>query len=315
MTALTFRRILVDVDATAAAQPALEEAARIARRCGAALTIVDVVPSAPDLRSGRRSHDSVEEFVRRRAALRRLADGVAGVRVSATMLGGPPSTALIEEVVRGGHDLLVRSRARDMVARGHGAYAAVDVQLFRKCPCPVLALGPGVAPARPRIVAAVHAAPGVADSDDAHDLDRRVVAAAVSMAAHEQGSVTLLHAWRPVGELSVMSHATDEEFTAFLEADRRAAASRLERMKQQSGVPSAARVELRHGTPEVVIPEFIVAEGADTLVIGSVGRTGVSGLLRGNTVERILAALPCSVLVVKPRRFALPVMVDVDVPA
>jgi universal stress protein E len=137
------------------------------------------------------------------------------------------------------------------------------------------------------------------------------VAAAACLAALDQGSVTLLHAWRPVGELSVMSHATDEEFTAFLEADRRAAASRLERMKQLSERPSAVRVELRHGTPELVIPEFIVAEGADTLVIGSVGRTWVSGLLRGNTVERILAALPCSVLVVKPRRFAPPVLVDV----
>lgn len=310
MKALTFRSILVDVDAVAAAQPALERAAHLARRSGARLTIVDVVPAAPDVRSGRPAHDSVEMTLRRRTALMRLADGVAGVHVAATMLGGPPAAALVEEVRRSGHDLLVRSHARDLIARGAAAVAAVDIQLFRRCPCPVLALGPGAAPAHPRIAAAVHASPGGSERD--HDLDRRVVATAASLAALEQGSLTLLHAWRPVGELSVMSYASDTEYASFLHADRRAAALRVERVKQASGpLPAATNVELRHGAPETVIPDFVVADGVDTLVIGSEGRTGVSGLLRGNTVERILASLACSVLVVKPRRFVAPVAVDV----
>ena len=57
---------------------------------------------------------------------------------------------------------------------------------------------------------------------------------------------------------------------------------------------------------------FVVAEGIDLVVMGSVGRSGLSGMLIGNTAERILRKLPCSVLVVKPDGFVSPVRLDVN---
>ena len=64
---------------------------------------------------------------------------------------------------------------------------------------------------------------------------------------------------------------------------------------------------LRHGDPQLVIPEFVVAAGIDVLVMGTVARGGLSGLLIGNTAERVLRKLPCSVLTVKPDGFVSPV--------
>ena len=49
--------------------------------------------------------------------------------------------------------------------------------------------------------------------------------------------------------------------------------------------------------------------GAGLLVMGAVGRSGVDGLLMGNTAERVLGGTDCSVVVVKPPGFVCPINV------
>jgi universal stress protein E len=46
------------------------------------------------------------------------------------------------------------------------------------------------------------------------------------------------------------------------------------------------------------------------VVMGAISRSGLKRLLIGNTAERILDALRCDVLVVKPARFRSPVRRD-----
>jgi universal stress protein E len=55
-----------------------------------------------------------------------------------------------------------------------------------------------------------------------------------------------------------------------------------------------------------------VAEGIDLVVMGTVARAGIAGMLIGNTAERVLRKLPCSVLTVKPDGFVSPVRLDVS---
>ena len=40
--------------------------------------------------------------------------------------------------------------------------------------------------------------------------------------------------------------------------------------------------------------------------MGTLARTGISGLVMGNTAERLLPLLPCSVLAIKPEGFECP---------
>src|SRR5688500_16291327 len=107
-----FRSILVDVDATDRAQPALERALRLARRAGARLTIVDVMSVPAHAR--RYLPASLEEGLsgRRSADLARIAQGITDVPVETRVLDGRVATALIDEVVASGHDLVVRESAR-----------------------------------------------------------------------------------------------------------------------------------------------------------------------------------------------------------
>jgi universal stress protein E len=66
-------------------------------------------------------------------------------------------------------------------------------------------------------------------------------------------------------------------------------------------------MHLLKGEPEEVISE--VAENLDVelVVMGTVSRSGLAGFLIGNTAERILQSLDCSVLAVKPQGFVSPV--------
>jgi nucleotide-binding universal stress UspA family protein len=56
-----------------------------------------------------------------------------------------------------------------------------------------------------------------------------------------------------------------------------------------------------------VIQELVERHAADLLVMGSVSRGGIAGLLLGNTAERLLDRVHCSLLTIKPRDFISPI--------
>jgi universal stress protein E len=276
-----FTNILVDIDADAAAHPELEAAARVARRCGARLRVVDAAASA-----------GVTPAV---AAPRRVARfGYGGERtVESPNLSGPPEEVLVNEVEHSGHDLVVRSQARDLVGRPGG----INLHLFRHCPCPVWAVGAGGVREHPRIVAAVDAS----DVDPVTQaLNVQAIGMALLLAGLEDGTVTVLQAWRPFAEKKLSVRATEAEFELSLADAQRRAGDDLARLVHPFGARLAgARIELRKGHPEDVIPEFVVGEGIDIVVTGTRGETGIWHRLFGSTAQRLLQSAPCSVVAVK----------------
>jgi nucleotide-binding universal stress UspA family protein len=122
---------------------------------------------------------------------------------------------------------------------------------------------------------------------------------------------SLMHAWAPYAEGMVRRHAAGADFDAYVESARRRAEDDLARLTASFG-DRLAGVEATtvRDTPEDTIPEFVVAHGIDLVVMGTVGRSGISGMLIGNTAERVLRTLPCSVLAVKPEGFVSPVRLE-----
>ncbi len=53
------------------------------------------------------------------------------------------------------------------------------------------------------------------------------------------------------------------------------------------------------------IEDVVKKTDADLMCMGSVGRTGLGNMLIGNTAERVMRGLPCSLLTVKPDDFVL----------
>lgn len=59
------------------------------------------------------------------------------------------------------------------------------------------------------------------------------------------------------------------------------------------------QIHVVDGAAEYAIPKFINVSKTGLLVLGTVGRTGFSGLFIGNTAERILAEVNCEILALK----------------
>ena len=67
------------------------------------------------------------------------------------------------------------------------------------------------------------------------------------------------------------------------------------------------KVHLEKGDAGKVIPTLVEEKQADIVVMGTVARTGIEGFFIGNTAEKILRNVDCSVLTVKPEGFETPI--------
>jgi nucleotide-binding universal stress UspA family protein len=70
------------------------------------------------------------------------------------------------------------------------------------------------------------------------------------------------------------------------------------------------KTHLVRGSARREIPALAKRLDADLVVMGTVGRTGIPGLLMGNTAETILQQVECSVLAIKPPGFVTPVTLE-----
>jgi nucleotide-binding universal stress UspA family protein len=305
-----FDSILVDVDATAAVHPELDRAVRLARRCGASLTIVDSMTASARVHHPLPADIDEGVIAARRHQLMRLARRVPEIQTTSELLVGQPATVLIQEVLRSNHDLLVRSHARDLTADANH-HGAVDEELLRKCPCPVLLVGPGRTPDRPRIVGVVTAGKNDAPEDP---LGVKVVEVTLAMAHLENGAPMLLQTWVPFAEQMIRTNSLENSFAAYVEAERRRTAGALAGLTQSfAGDLPDIRMMSRRGKPEDIIPVFTVGEGIDLVVMAApTNNASIAGFFFGGASLKFLKKLTCSLLAVKPDGFVSPVRVPVD---
>ena len=67
------------------------------------------------------------------------------------------------------------------------------------------------------------------------------------------------------------------------------------------------RIHFIKGNPGVAIPRFAKRRRINLVVMGTVARSGIDGFLIGNTAEKVVSKLDCSLLAVKPDDFTSPV--------
>jgi universal stress protein E len=130
-----------------------------------------------------------------------------------------------------------------------------------------------------------------------------------SLAAEEDSELHVVHVWRLAAETDLRGRQIDapdvDEIVRSIEAAHQSELNRL-----LSAYPYDKRtVHLVKGDAEDVISELADTLEVDLVVIGTVGRAGVPGLLIGNTAESVLNAVDCSVLTLKPDGFETPIQV------
>ncbi len=293
---------IVDVSA----KKAIARAATIARKSNAQIELFSAVrPTSAFLaskaRSLRLSRAHVEE---RLAKLEALAQELRaeGFKISCTVeLDYSGAEAILRRVQAVKPDLvIVEAHKHSLLSRV--MLSQTDFELIRSCPTPVLIVKSVAVAGRPAVLAALdpwH------ESGKPAALDARIAEVGHSISRALGGKLHATHVHAPLMRYetdSVMAPVVvpvpvreQKKHTAAIRNRFRSAARKLEIAPQN--------VHLRLGDPGIVLPELARSLKVDTVVMGAVSRSALSRVLIGNTAERVLDAMQCNMLIVKPRGF------------
>ena len=300
-----FSNILVATDTRCDSHPILDEAAKIAQENEATLKIVDVVPHLQwTARLTLKKHEDVRKAVAtdKQAKLNELAARLRdqGINVESKVLWGKTSAEIVREVLRSQHDLVMR------VAKGHrssrkGFFGATSRQLLRDCPCAVWLATAAENPGYSHVLACI-------DTSTQHgretELSNRVFNLASAVTEQQDAEMSVLHAWSMDAGGIPKSRISPIQLQDMKESRRGHVEGLLDEFLKEHGTSiQADNVHLIKDDPVLAIPAFTKEHGVDLVVIGTMARSGLSGIVIGNTVEQILDDLECSVLAVKRGSF------------
>lgn len=308
-----FKNILVAASPGHLGPGTLRAAVGLSDDNDAQLTLIDVVPAVP---RWRRTIDVEGQVVDVEAILlhdreQRLQDLVTntgvGPEAAVTVTTGEPFIEVIRQVLSQGHDLVMLGDP----AKPNGTRPRPDsgvMHLLRKCPVPVWVMRPSRA-RKLRIMAMIDPDPEDPVRDGLNDL---VLQLATSLTRLEDAELHVAHAWSLAGETTLRSSPyvmlPDAEVDIMVKTAEEAHHEQVDLRAERYGVTElGGSVHFVRGNPSEVLPRLATKLKIGLIIMGTVARTGLSGLIIGNTAETILRSVECSVLAVKPEGFRTPV--------
>lgn len=293
-----FQSILVGVDLTPEGEvapgclTAILEGAWLAAATGARLTLAHVVNLAEDVHATTRVQPQSSWTLRTQtleAALANMAAELRASEVSTKVLVGKDWQTLVQEVQAQGHDLLVvGTRARNLA--GRAIFGSAGQELLRHCPCPVFVVK--------RREHATYA--NVLVAHDLSTVGSQALRLGTEMATLFGAKLHVLHAIEHAASQRLLDTASAEEI-----AQHRA--SVLGRIKDESDALVATGpqtvIAAVDGAPHSAILDYINKHAIDLVCMGTVARRGLAAFVPGNTAERALRWIGCSLLAVKPPGF------------
>lgn len=316
-----FKKILYLSDGRAFDGPAFQQAVELAEANRAHLTIIEVVEKIPPL-TIRQTASLIRDVYlkeRRRELVDVLATLEGRIQASQEILEGRGFQEAIREVLRGGHDLLIRPVAS--TKRGlKSLFGSTEKHLLRKCPCPLWLIHEGKRQRLNRIVAAVDF-DDLSESDPNTRLNRQIIEMSMSLAVENESKLAVLHAWLPfLGGFALRAPTgmSARQMEQYFDEEKAAHQEKLNTLMEDakdwvgSEIYQAVhpRKHLIKGTAARAILDYTRRADVDLLVMGTVGRGGIDGLLIGNTAEMVFEDIQCSVLALKPEGFVTPISLN-----
>ncbi|AIF99023.1 universal stress protein UspE [Alteromonas australica] len=303
---INYQHILAVVELERDTQPALSRAQEISDKTGATITAMLVVYDlsydmttmlSPDEREAMKDAVTKEHASWLSEHLRQL--GFSHIDI-VVQWNNRAFEAVIHHVIDNDIDLVVKATKR------HDDLASViftptDWHLLRKCPSPVLLVKEHDWPEGGQIIAAVN----VGSEDDEHNLlNDKLTVIANDYAKLLNGNVNLVNSY-PSTPLNIAIEVPEFDPDAYNNSVKHHHQAEMAGHAKKYGI-TTANTYVKEGLPEKVIPMVAKDIDAELVIIGTVGRVGLSAALIGNTAEHVIDELDCDVLAVKPDGFVSP---------
>jgi universal stress protein E len=307
------QQILVVIDPTATAQPALERAAWLAKRSGGRLElfVCDYDPALKESRlldAGAVANARAALLETRLNLLRELAAPLRANGLDATVdarWDHPLYDGIVRKAIESRADVVVKDTHYHSPLR-RSMFTNTDWSLIRNCPAALLLVKPRAMAAKPRIVAAIDP---LHERDPSASLDKRILAAGAALSATVGGELHVFHAFDITPVIAASTEAMMMpmalpivEITDAMNAEHVAAVHEL---TDPLAVPRE-RVHVSQGGTRDQLLGLTERLRADLVVMGAVSRSGLKRLFIGSTAEEVLDWLPCDVLIVKAEGFTPP---------
>ncbi len=299
---------------------AFEQAVALAKVHQAKLTVIGTVyMSSVDQKSGRNNELVPILTKQRQEQLELLVKGIknSGVIINTKVLTGRPFVEIIREVIRNDGDLIIKT-VKNTSSVVRYLFSASEMKLLRKCPCPVWIIKSTQQIGEKEILVALDYQH---ENMDNEALNQRLLELSISLALADFGELHVIHVWNLPYESYLrgphMSY-TDSEVDEMVNHEKAIRTQWLTDVVEKScnlyGEETMnflkPQLHLVQGNAKKIVPKVTKEIGAELVVMGTVGRAGVPGLLIGNTAENILNQLDCSVLAIKPDNFESPITID-----
>ncbi|MBT1445916.1 universal stress protein UspE [Shewanella sp. JM162201] len=301
-------KILVVIDPTTDKQVALERAVKLASRHQASITLfLSIFDFSYEMTSILSAHE--REAMRKGVIDQRvawLADIVSkvsepGLAIDTQVVWhNRPFESIINHVIDGNYDLIVKGTHEHDKLKAV-IFTPTDWHLMRKAPVPVLLVKDHDWPVGGKILCAVN----VATEDPEHQaLNDKIISHANTLAAQFDADVHLVNGY-PGTPVNLAIELPDFDAHSYNESIRIQHEQRVAELAKRFGV-AANHCHVKEGLPEDVIPELAVSLDAELVILGTVGRTGLSAALIGNTAEHVIDSLNCDLLAIKPDGYKSP---------
>lgn len=307
-----FKNILVVVnnDGDLREDPALNQGIALAEQNNAKLTLMAIVtPPSNSIMSNYKGIFKAQELTeifeeQHRKSLSKVAEELSNrIFVEVVIATGRDFIEIIRQVIKNDHDLLLK------VANDHfQSFDSSDFHLMRKCPRPVWLLKRETKSKSKKILAAVDL--NLESETEGRALNKLIMELASSLAKMQNSELLIVSCWTLYGENKLrnslfvgMSEEKIENLLLEEENSYKQVMSKIESRYEDHPLST----HLIKGEPVDCIPPFVKDHQIDIVVMGTVARTGIPGLLIGNTAETILQLIDSSVITVKPDGFQSPV--------
>ncbi len=269
-------RILAVINPASEQQLALEKALGIARVTGGEVTAL--------LRS-KHANEQLIATIEQQLSIASQAGMVTQLEISKeTHLFNAIANCLRQ------YDIGLITKQPDAALTNESLFAPVDWKLLRYVRCPMLMVRDSTTWTGQPVVLAVDANP----RDSQHSaLNTRIIETAKTIQAYADCNLHLMTAYP--SEMQD-SHDTNQQSESAQCQKYRVECARL--VDQFSLQLQATHLE--SGPAELIIPDKAKAIGAKLVIMGTVARAGLQGMLLGNTAEQILPKLDASLLVLPP---------------
>ena len=209
-----------------------------------------------------------------------------------------PWLALTRAAITDGFDVVLVAKRNVADKDGSRRLGSVATKLLRKCPSAVWTVKP-----EHDLVMKL----GLAATDLTAVGDQAVRYGAYITSKHGY-ELHVLHAYQTPLQLQMeASTLSEDEYAARIEAIKSSAQSEIQGVLAGAELGSEPILHIGRNTPSIAIREAVEHLHPDLVVMGTISRAGVAGMLVGNTAEKLLARIDCSLLCVKPNDFVSPV--------